>query len=262
MEKSSTKFDRELNEIAFFKTHEYLLPFVGNKYREGGVLHIGASHYFKLNDIEEAQRQRAEQILREWFNTSDNDVVNMRVDFLKTARKPITGKDTHKSTFGDWVNTRKIVESFCNDNAYNEKSRAIYREFLKAAYDKRSSEDLKDTEGYTPFSYMNFFQKPTKDVQTKHDDDAVCNSCEIVKAVIEILQPKIIIFTSSIAYDAFFNNANNLKFQPKGIIRLPHPTSNWWNRTQKWRDGSEIAMEKSTAMARLARIFEILSETQ
>lgn len=261
--KSSIAFDDELKKIDFFKGHEYMLPFVGEKYREGGILHIGASYYFKLDDIEEAQRKIAEQILDEWFNTSDK-AVKMRYDFLNTYRnrKSITGKDTHKSKFVDWVNTRKIVESFCNDNAYNEKSRAIYREFLKAAYDKRSSEDLKDTEGYTPFSYMNFFQKPTKDVQTKHDDDAVCNSCEIVKAVIEILQPKIIIFTSSIAYDAFFNNANNLKFQPKGIIRLPHPTSNWWNRTQKWRDGSEIAMEKSTAMARLARIFEILSETQ
>ena len=261
--KSSIAFDDELKKIDFFKGHEYMLPFVGEKYREGGILHIGASYYFKLDDIEEAQRKIAEQILDEWFDTSDK-AVKMRGDFLNTYRnrKSITGKDTHKSKFVDWVNTRKIVESFCNGNAYNEKSRAIYREFLKAAYDKRSSEDLKDTEGYAPFSYMNFFQKPTKDVQTKHDDDAVCNSCEIVKAVIEILQPKIIIFTSSIAYDAFFNNANNLKFQPKGIIRLPHPTSNWWNRTQKWRDGSEIAMEKSTAMARLARIFEILSETQ
>lgn len=257
--KSSIAFDDELKKIDFFKGHEYMLPFVGEKYREGGILHIGASYYFQLDEIDHAQRQEAECVLNEWWDESQ-EACKRRDEFLKTHRKPLIGNDS--SEFGDWVNTRKIVESFCNDNAYNEKSRAIYREFLKAAYDKRSSEDLKDTEGYTPFSYMNFFQKPTKDVQTKHDDDAVCNSCEIVKAVIEILQPKIIIFTSSIAYDAFFNNANNLKFQPKGIIRLPHPTSNWWNRTQKWRDGSEIAMEKSTAMARLARIFEILSETQ
>lgn len=237
-----------------------MLPFVGEKYREGGILHIGASYYFRLDDIDREQRREAECVLNEWWVDSDEEVLKRRESFLKSPRRLQNGG--FESKFGDWVNTRKIVESFCNDNAYNEKSRAIYREFLKAAYDKQSSEDLKDTEGYTPFSYMNFFQKPTKDVQTKHDDDAVRNSCEIVKAVIEILQPKIIIFTSSIAYDAFFNNANNLKFQPKGIIRLPHPTSNWWNRTQKWRDGSEIAMEKSTAMARLARIFEILSETQ
>ena len=257
--KSSIAFDDELKKIDFFKGHEYMLPFVGEKYREGGILHIGASYYFKLDDIDCAQQQEAKLVLDEWWDESQQ-AINRRDKFLDTPRQPKNGNDISK--FGAWVNTREIVESFCNNNAYNEKSRAIYREFLKAAYDKQSSEDLKDTEGYAPFSYMNFFQKPTKDVQTKHDDDAVCNSCEIVKAVIEILQPKIIIFTSSIAYDAFFNNANNLKFQPKGIIRLPHPTSNWWNRTQKWRDGSEIAMEKSTAMARLARIFEILSETQ
>lgn len=257
--KSSIAFDDELKKIDFFKGHEYMLPFVGEKYREGGILHIGASYYFKLDDIDCVQQQEAKLVLDEWWDESQQ-AINRRNKFLNTTRQPKNGNDISK--FGAWVNTREIVESFCNNNAYNEKSRAIYREFLKAAYDKQSSEDLKDTEGYAPFSYMNFFQKPTKDVQTKHDDDAVCNSCEIVKAVIEILQPKIIIFTSSIAYDAFFNNANNLKFQPKGIIRLPHPTSNWWNRTQKWRDGSEIAMEKSTAMARLARIFEILSETQ
>ena len=257
--KSSIAFDDELKKIDFFKGHEYMLPFVGEKYREGGILHIGASYYFKLDDIDCVQQQEAKLVLDEWWDESQ-EALKRRNKFLNAPRQPKNGNDISK--FGAWVNTREIVESFCNNNAYNEKSRAIYREFLKAAYDKQSSEDLKDTEGYAPFSYMNFFQKPTKDVQTKHDDDAVCNSCEIVKAVIEILQPKIIIFTSSIAYDAFFNNANNLKFQPKGIIRLPHPTSNWWNRTQKWRDGSEIAMEKSTAMARLARIFEILSETQ
>ena len=257
--KSSIAFDDELKKIDFFKGHEYMLPFVGEKYREGGILHIGASYYFKLDDIDCVQQQEAKLVLDEWWDESQ-EALKRRNKFLNTPRQPKNGNDISK--FGAWVNTREIVESFCNNNAYNEKSRAIYREFLKAAYDKQSSEDLKDTEGYAPFSYMNFFQKPTKDVQTKHDDDAVCNSCEIVKAVIEILQPKIIIFTSSIAYDAFFNNANNLKFQPKGIIRLPHPTSNWWNRTQKWRDGSEIAMEKSTAMARLARIFEILSDTQ
>ena len=231
MKKSSTRFDRELNEIAFFKTHEYLLPFVGNKYREGGVLHIGASHYFKLNDIEEAQRQRAEQILREWFNTSDNDVVNMRVDFLKTDRKPITGKDTHKSTFGDWVNTRGIIEAFV-ENKYRESNRAIYREFLKAAYNKNSSEELKDTEGYAPFAYMNFFQKPARNTGTEPDD---C-SYKIVAQVIEKLRPKYIIVTSAIAGKQF---QKRLSAVPDCEIRYyPHPSAfrYWKERTAELRN--------------------------
>ena len=231
MEKSSTKFDRELNEIAFFKTHEYLLPFVGNKYREGGVLHIGASHYFKLNDIEEAQREIAEQILREWFNTSDNDVVNMRVDFLKTARKPITGKDTHKSTFGDWVNTRGIIEAF-GDNNYREKNRAIYREFLKAAYNKNSSGELENTEGYAPFAYMNFFQKPARNTGTEPDG---C-SCEIVAQVIEKLRPKYIIVTSEIAGRQI---RECLSAVPDCEIRYyPHPSAfrYWKERTAELRN--------------------------
>lgn len=195
MKKSSTRFDRELNEIAFFKTHEYLLPFVGNKYREGGVLHIGASHYFKLNDIEEVQRKIAEQILDEWFDTSDK-AVKMRDDFLNTYRnrKSITGKDTHKSKFGAWVNTRGIIEAF-GDNNYRERNRAIYREFLKAAYNKNSSGELENTEGYAPFAYMNFFQKPARNTGTEPDG---C-SCEIVAQVIEKLRPKYIIVTSEIA---------------------------------------------------------------
>lgn len=232
MKKSSTRFDRELNEIAFFKTHEYLLPFVGNKYREGGVLHIGASHYFKLNDIEEAQRQRAEQILREWFNTSDNDVVNMRVDFLKTARKPITGKDTHKSTFGDWVNTRGIIEAFGDNNNYREKNRAIYREFLKAAYNKNSSGELKDTEGYAPFAYMNFFQKPARNTGTEPDD---C-SYKIVAQVIEKLRPKYIIVTSAIAGKQFQKRLSAVS--DCEIRYYPHPSAfrYWKERTAELRN--------------------------
>lgn len=232
MEKSSTKFDRELNEIAFFKTHEYLLPFVGNKYREGGVLHIGASHYFKLNDIEEAQRQRAEEILDEWFNTSDDDVVKMRDDFLNTYRKPITGKDTHKSTFGDWVNTRGIIEAFGDNNNYRERNRAIYREFLKAAYNKNSSGELKDTEGYAPFAYMNFFQKPASNTGTEPDD---C-SYKIVAQVIEKLQPKYIIVTSAIAGKQF---QKRLPAVPDCEIRYyPHPSAfrYWKKRTAELRN--------------------------
>lgn len=231
MEKSSTKFDRELNEIAFFKTHEYLLPFVGNKYREGGVLHIGASHYFKLNDIEEAQRKRAEEILREWFNTSDK-AVEERKTFLKTDRESITGKDTHKSTFGDWVNTRGIIEAFGDNNNYRERNRAIYREFLKAAYNKNSSGELKDTEGYAPFAYMNFFQKPASNTGTEPDD---C-SYKIVAQVIEKLRPKYIIVTSEIAGRQF---QKRLPAVPDCEIRYyPHPSAfrYWKERTAELRN--------------------------
>lgn len=232
MEKSSTRFDRELNEIAFFKTHKCLLPFVGNKYREGGVLHIGASHYFKLNDIEEAQRKIAEKILDEWFNTSGN-AVKMRVDFLNMDRnrKSITGKDTSKSTFGDWVNTRGIIEAFV-ENKYRESNRAIYREFLKAAYNKNSSEELKDTEGYAPFAYMNFFQKPARNTGTEPDD---C-SCEIVAQVIEKLRPKYIIVTSAIAGKQF---QKRLPAVPDCEIRYyPHPSAfgYWKKRTAELRN--------------------------
>ena len=230
MEKSSTKFDRELNEIAFFKTHEYLLPFVGNKYREGGVLHIGASHYFKLNDIEEAQRKRAEDILNEWFDTSDK-AVEERKNFLNTRRKSITGKDTSK--FGAWVNTRGIIEAFGDDNNnYRERNRAIYREFLKAAYNKNSSGELKDTEGYAPFAYMNFFQKPASNTGTEPDD----YSYKIVAQVIEKLQPKYIIVTSAIAGRQF---QKRLSAVPDCEIRYyPHPSAfrYWKERTAELRN--------------------------
>ena len=39
--KSSIAFDDELKKINFFKGHECMLPFVGEKYREVGILHIG-----------------------------------------------------------------------------------------------------------------------------------------------------------------------------------------------------------------------------
>ena len=191
-------------------------------------MHIGASHYFKLNDIEEVQREIAEQILDEWFDTSDK-AVDMRNMFLDTYRKSITGKDSSK--FGAWVNTRGIIEAFGTNN-YREKNRAIYREFLKAAYNKNSSEELENTEGYAPFAYMNFFQKPARNTGTEPDG---C-SCEIVAQVIEKLRPKYIIVTSEIAGRQI---RECLSAVPDCEIRYyPHPSAfrYWKERTAELRN--------------------------
>ncbi|MBO8424571.1 MAG: hypothetical protein IAB16_06085, partial [Firmicutes bacterium] len=181
--------------------------------------------------IEEAQRKIAEDILSEWFDTSEN-AVEERKTFLKTDRESITGKDTHKSTFGDWVNTRGIIEAFV-ENKYRESNRAIYREFLKAAYNKNSSEELKDTEGYAPFAYMNFFQKPARNMGTEPDD---C-SCEIVAQVIEKLRPKYIIVTSAIAGRQIRERLSG-SVPDCEIQYYPHPSAfrYWKKRTAELRN--------------------------
>lgn len=212
---STTKFDNELNEISFFKSHGYMLPFVGERYRKGGVLHIGASYYFKLDDIDCVQQQEAKLVLDEWWDESEQ-AINRRNKFLGTTRQPKNGNGI--SEFGAWVNTRGIIEAFARKN-YKEKNRAVYREFLKAAYNKNSSKELVNTEGYAPFAYMNFFQKPARYTGTEPDD----YSCEIVAQVIEILRPKYIVITSDCAGKIFSKHVSS--FPDCEILYCPHPSA-------------------------------------
>lgn len=213
--KSSIAFDDELKKINFFKGHECMLPFVGEKYREVGILHIGASYYFKLDDIDSAQQQEAKLVLDEWWDESQ-EALKRRNTFLGTTRQLKNGSDG--SEFGAWVNTREIIEAFAKNN-YKEKNRAVYREFLKAAYNKNSSKELVNTQGYAPFAYMNFFQKPAAYTRTESDS---C-SCGIVARVIEILRPKYIVITSVLAGREFGEHIPS--FPDCEILYCPHPSA-------------------------------------
>lgn len=213
--KSSIAFDDELKKINFFKGHECMLPFVGEKYREVGILHIGASYYFKLDDIDCAQQQEAKLVLDEWWDESQ-EALKRRDKFLDTPRQPKNGND--RSKFGAWVNTREIIEAFAEKN-YMERKRAVYREFLKAVYNKNSSKELANTQGYVPFAYMNFFQKPAPYTQTEPD---AC-SCDIVARVIEILRPKYIVITSVLAGREFGEHIPS--FPDCEVFYCPHPSA-------------------------------------
>lgn len=215
MKIGSTKFDNELKEISFFKSHGYMLPFVGERYRKGGVLHIGASYYFKLDDIDCAQQQEAKLVLDEWWDESQ-EALKRRDKFLDTPRQPKNGND--RSKFGAWVNTREIIEAFAEKN-YRERKRAVYREFLKAVYNKNSSKELANTQGYVPFAYMNFFQKPAPYTQTEPD---AC-SRDIVARVIEILRPKYIVITSGLAGREFGEHIPS--FPDCEVFYCPHPSA-------------------------------------
>lgn len=213
--KSSIAFDDELKKINFFEGRECMLPFVGEKYREVGILHIGASYYFKLDDIDCAQQQEAKLVLDEWWDESQQ-AIERRDKFLDTPRQPKNGND--RSKFGAWVNTREIIEAFAEKN-YRERKRAVYREFLKAVYNKNSSRELANTQGYVPFAYMNFFQKPAPYTQTEPD---AC-SCDIVARVIEILRPKYIVITSGLAGREFGEHIPS--FPDCEVFYCPHPSA-------------------------------------
>lgn len=213
--KSSIAFDDELKKINFFEGRECMLPFVGEKYREVGILHIGASYYFKLDDIDCAQQQEAKLVLDEWWDESQQ-AIERRKTFLATTRQLKNGNDG--SEFGAWVNTRGIIEAFAGNN-YKERNRAVYREFLKAAYNKNSSKELVNTQGYAPFAYMNFFQKPAAYTRTESDS---C-SCGIVARVIEILRPKYIVITSVLAGREFGEHIPS--FPDCEILYCPHPSA-------------------------------------
>lgn len=226
-------FEKQLNNIKFFQSHNSLKPFVGQKYatNELGmkILLVGESHYVEkpLPEI------TVESLLYDWWSETPpliNDI--------------------------SWYTTRGTVHNFMSGNpgaAY-----ALFREpckiynqcVLNGKYQKR--QDINAL--YNSFAYMNYFQMPAlykrislwksllkfnNETDKSHPlsleiwNKTEKLSTDIFLSVVEILKPDKIVFLSTEAYNSF--TKQNIIIDANKIFATVHPTCAWWNR--KMKDG-------------------------
>ena len=230
----STNYDDKLKELAWFKLHPQLLPFIGRNYDEYKILQIGESHYINR----ENDKFGICYFRDHWWNESCDDLV---------------------AEYGGWFNTRKVVEDCLNggkSRAYNIFYNTI-KSFSEVILKKKISHiNLKDKQLYHNFSFMNFYQMPSLHKGLKYWNSleqsadgnlelasetfkkCVETSVQMVNKVIDILNPKIIIFTSVSAgyqykgeeypeYSGKYKNDNR-------VIYTSHPCSAYWNKSGKY----------------------------
>ena len=239
----NTKYDDQLREIEVFRVHPSLLPFVGDSYETYRVLHIGESHY--INQNSENEQYGIEFFNEHWWNNSCQEAIE-------------------KLDCKNWIDTRKVLDRYiCGEKGSYTIFTNFIKSFSRVVLKKEIGSISLETKGlYKYISFMNFFQMPSlyegqkywnsllkssKKANNKalvYDlwETSVEKSGKTVDAVIDIINPKAVVFTSISAGEAYRNykKMKNEQYDDNKFIFTSHPNTPYtWNKCLKSLGGKK-----------------------
>ena len=220
-------YQEQFENIAFYKLHPSYIPFIGENYEKYKILQISESHY--CDQIADRKKYGI-KYFEDWFSSEKSEIEN---GYLKNniTRRVCNGVMNNCS----FPNFDNPLRSFCRVVLGIEKIRlSKYNQNRKL---------------YSYFSFMNFYQIPAfenagcfknsfyseakkeninEDVQSQIINQWRTQSTQLIDQVIEILNPKAIVFTSVDAWKSY--DINNGKYKSDyRIIRSAHPNRPWNN---------------------------------
>lgn len=205
-------FDSQLKQIEFYQKYPEYLPFIGQSYEVHKILFLGESHYFPKESV-------WHKVPEDWYSGSSELLVGDERYYINTRRAVNNIHGSDEPTPQKW-----------------KKSRTIFRNIEQVMLDS----GLPKTDNlFCHVAFMNAFQRPAEE----HGDSIkvrpldVEQSAQVIKQVIEIIQPKYICFVSS--------KASKHLAQQIGVRSdvVMHPASAWWNRpTKQGSTGKEALM--------------------
>ena len=193
-------FDNQFLTIQVYKKHPSLLPYIGRHYNDTRILLLGESHYLDSEEDETAKK------MENWYSTHTKDF---------------------KFKYPENLDTRLVINNYLN--CRRSKAHSMFRKPAEALIEAWNLYDVNDSEAFTSFAFMNYFQRPEansgKSINLNEEDKTV--AYETLNKVIKIIEPKLILFLSKKAYDSYKessggNVGENIKF-------VYHPTSKFWN---------------------------------
>lgn len=198
----------ELSQIEHYKKYPNLIPWIGNAYKQSKnkVLILGESHYLDKNSSYHHEPTK-------WYEGID-----------VTDAKDLS-----------WMRTATIIQNGIN-NGWKEKSKLIYKNLSKALVESKVDE-FNVEQPFHKICYLNYFQRPAevtgKSINASELDSKV--SCAVVNNVIDIVEPNIVVFSSTLAWGHAKKSGliNELKRQGIKCVRVPHAGMPWWNRVSK-----------------------------
>lgn len=231
------EYYKKLSEIEFFKLHPSYIPFVGDLYNEFKILQISESHY---SDIMDTKKYGIEYFVK-WFDEECSDV---ETDILKNNI------------------TRRVCEGVCKDGNRFANFDNPLRSFMQIVLDMENPHVSKENRFlYNNFAYMNFYQmlafeekgyfKKAFYNQAERDNlmktaEALLHRCrrvstDVVDQVIDILEPKAVVFTSIDAWEQY-KNYNGKYVNDKRMIYTTHPGRPWHSPQNKLngKTGKEV----------------------
>lgn len=229
----NTHYDKKLKQLDFYNIHPEYLPFIGDKYDKYKILLIGDSHY--IEQTYENEKYGLQYFADHWWNGSCTAL--------------------SAESYSNWYNTRNVISNYLSGNRRH--GHLIFTNVIKTFSAVVLKEEIScistpESQKYNYFSFMNFFQMPSIYTGTKFWDSILASakkagnkplayqqwekcvqvSSNILDHVIEILSPKLVVFTSTSAYHAY-KNANAKYANEKFVVATPHPASPAWNKTCK-----------------------------
>ena len=197
---SLTDYDVELNQISVYKKHPTLLPFIGRHYGNTRILLLGESHYLDSSESKESKE------MKDWYNRTTEEYGFM---------------------YPENLNTRLVVNNYLNGR--RSKAHSMFRNPAKALIKAWDLNDVNDSEVFTAFAFMNYFQRPEADsgksiCLTKEDKT---EAYETLNKVINTIKPRLVLFLSQKAYWCYEELTKN-KIDER-IQYVYHPTSKYWN---------------------------------
>jgi hypothetical protein len=211
----STKFDKFfLKEIPHFKSYPSLLPFVGYNWTNSKrILLIGESHYLPFDEIWEYE---SFDFLNNWYEGSGDRLSEHHINYLNTR------SNIFKLENGDFS---KPLTMYFN-----------LKKSLLEVIDLNENGFIFDR-----FSYYKYFQKPAAINEIPNENRSIIPlnqdisvAFETFNLIVDILEPKVVIFVSSKSYNSFLAMKDkNLNFMELNAIIdvVPHAGSRWWNRS-------------------------------
>ncbi len=207
MREQYKQFDEEFLKNDFLKRHEECLPFIGEKYEESRLLLVGESHYVPKQDVQKVNRD----------------------DFYD-----ISFKDLTEGTYKGWIDTRKVFEY----RAYDKKEFDPFfsntaTEIAKAIHETNNLSRNQKIDAMHQYAFMNYFKRPAYDQGKTIRELTELDykyAYDISSYVMEILDPKLIVFLSKKAYWAFCDADNKRLCSKYSIKCVSHPSCVWWNR--------------------------------
>lgn len=207
---SVTDYDSRLNQICIYKNHPTLLPFIGRHYDHTRILILGESHYLDSSESEESKEMKG------WYNRPTEE---------------------YGFTYPENLNTRLVVNNYLNGR--RSKAHSMFRNPAEALIKAWNLNDVNDSEAFTAFAFMNYFQRPEaasgKSIRQTAEDKA--EAYETLNEVINIIKPRLVLFLSKKAYQCYEESSNHIVDQR--IKSVYHPTSKYWNES----GGKDAAMK-------------------
>ena len=212
-------YSEKLKAIGFFRIHPSYLPFIGTEYEKYKLLQISESHYSDILDTNKYGIRYFSKWYDEQCDEVENGVLNNNI-------------------------TRRVCDGVISGNNQFQNFDNPLRSFRKIVLGKNDRIDTESRFDYRFFSFMNYYQFPAfkpkgyfsksiidqgKKEKLMDEANQLLNlsrkkSTEIVDDVIEVLEPRLIVFTSFDASDSY-KNSKGKYVNDKRVLFISHPNN-------------------------------------